>query len=171
MIPYNPLVFAVCHIQPSSESKENKGDDVVISSVDKGHMDWRHVHLISWLTGKGSRVSNFRLLGTQVNQQFNWKEEINSKISSCYATLAVIRTLKHLTLFHIQKQLEECLILSKIVCNNIVSHPIPEYLLKRLQRVQLATVGFVLWRYAHMPGLIKLGWMPIKERGDIESIT
>ena len=41
------------------------------------------------------RVSNFRLLGTQVNQHLNWKKEIDSKISSCYATLAVIRKLKH----------------------------------------------------------------------------
>ena len=39
------------------------------------------------------RVSNFRLLGTQVNQHLNWKEEINLKISSCYAALAVIRKL------------------------------------------------------------------------------
>ena len=58
------------------------------------------------------------------------------------------------------------MILSKIDFNNIASHPIPEYLLKRLQRVQLAAAGFVLGRYAHikMPDLIKLGWMPIKER-------
>ena len=58
----------------------------------------------------------------------------------------------------------ECLILSKIDYNDIVSHPIQEYLTKRLQRVQLAATGFVLGRYAHMLDLIKLGWMPIKER-------
>ena len=80
------------------------------------------------------RVSDFRLLGTQVNQHLNWKEEINLKISSCYAALAVIRKLKQLTHLHVGKQLAECLILSKIDYNNInfVSHPIPEYLLKRL---------------------------------------
>ena len=71
------------------------------------------------------RVSNFPLLGTQVNQHLNLKEEINLKISSCYATPAVIGKLKHSTLFHIQKQLAECLILSKIDYNEIVSHPIP----------------------------------------------
>ena len=92
------------------------------------------------------RVSNFRLLGTQVNQHLNWKEEIDLNISSCYAALAVIRKLKHLTPFHVWKQLAECLILSKIDYNNIVSHPIPEYLQKR----QLAAAGFVLGRYAHM---------------------
>ena len=37
------------------------------------------------------RVSNFCLLGTQVNQHLNWKEEINLKISRCYTTLALIR--------------------------------------------------------------------------------
>ena len=86
------------------------------------------------------------------------------KISSCYATLASIRKLRHLTPFHVRKHLAECLILSKIDYNDIVSHPIPEYLLKRLQRAQLAAAGFVLGRYVHMPDLIKLGWMPIRER-------
>ena len=86
------------------------------------------------------------------------------KFSSCYATLALIRKLKHLTPFPVRKQLAECLILSKIDYNDIVSHPIPEYLLRRLQHVQLAAAGFVLGRYVHMPDLIKLGWMPIKER-------
>ena len=86
------------------------------------------------------------------------------KISSCYATLALIRKLKHLTPFHVRKQLAECLILCKIDYNDIVSHPIPEYLLKRLQRVQLAAAGLVLGHYVRMPDLIKLGWMPIKER-------
>ena len=62
------------------------------------------------------------------------------KISSCYAALALIRKLKHLTPFDVRKQLAECLILSKIDYITIfyVSHPIPECLLKRLQRVQLA---------------------------------
>lgn len=86
------------------------------------------------------------------------------KSSTCCATLALIRRLKHLTPFHVRKQVAECLILSKIDYNDIVSHPIPEYLLKRLQRVQLADAGFVLGHYVHMPDLIKLGWMPIKER-------
>ena len=65
---------------------------------------------------------------------------MNLKFSSCYATLALIRKLKHLTPFPVRKQLAECLILSKIDYNDIVSHPIPEYLLRRLQHVQLGLV-------------------------------
>lgn len=93
------------------------------------------------------------------------------KISSCYATLTVIRKLTHLTPFHVRKQLAECLILSKIDYNNIVSHPIPEYLINPLQRVQLAAAGFVFGRYAHMPNLTNLGWMPIKERREYQLLN
>ena len=48
--------------------------------------------------------------------------------------------------------------------NDIVSHPIPGYLIKHIQRAQLAAAGFVLGRYAHMLVLMKQGWLPIKER-------
>ena len=41
----------------------------------------------------------------QTSSHLNWKEEINLKISSCYAILSVIRKLKHLTPFHVRKQL------------------------------------------------------------------
>ena len=79
-------------MQPSSESKETKGDDAVISSDVKGTWTLETCLLNLTVIGKRlERVSNFRLQGTQVNQHLNWKEEINSKISSCYATLAVTR--------------------------------------------------------------------------------
>ena len=113
---------------------------------------------------KLERVSTFRLLGTQIHKNLNWTDEINIKISNCYGTLSVIRKLKFLAPFDVRKQLAECLIMSKIDYNDIVSHPIPEYLLKRLQRVQLAAAGFVLGRYAEKNDLLKLGWLPINER-------
>jgi hypothetical protein len=57
-------------------------------------------------------------------------------------------------------------VLSKLDYNDIVSHPIPEYLVKRLQRVQCAAAGFVVGRYATKLDVLKLGWLPIKERRD-----
>ena len=75
----------------------------------------------------------------------------------------VIRKFKQLTPLQTRKKLVKCLIVSKIDYNDIVSHPIPEYLLRSLQLVQLAATGFVLGRYAYMSDLIKLGWMPIME--------
>ena len=55
------------------------------------------------------------------------------------------------------------LVISKINYNDVVSHPIPDYLLKRLQRVQLAAASFVLGRYAKMLDLATLRWLPIAE--------
>ena len=41
----------------------------------------------------------------------------------------------------------------------------PDYLSKRLQRVQKAAAGFVLGRYASTEGiLLKLKWLPVKEQ-------
>ena len=77
-----------------------------------------------------------------------------------YEALAVIRKLKHLTPFHVRKKLAEYLILSQIDYTNIVSHPILEYLLKRLQRVQLAAAGFLLGHYVHMPDLYNTALKP-----------
>ena len=56
--------------------------------------------------------------------------------------------------------------LSKLDYNDIVSHPIPEYLVKRLQRVQCAAAGFFVGRYATKLDVLKLGWLPINERRD-----
>ena len=52
------------------------------------------------------------------------------------------------------------LIIAKINYNYIVSHPIPDYLLRRLQRVLLAAASFVLGRYAKMLDLATLRWLP-----------
>ena len=56
--------------------------------------------------------------------------------------------------------------LSKLDYNDIVSHPIPEYLVKRLQWAQRAAAGFVVGMYATELDVLKLGWLPIKERRD-----
>ena len=65
-----------------------------------------------------------------------------------------------------RKQLAESLVLSKLDYNNIVIYPTHEYLVKRLQRVQLAAAGFVCNKFADLQDIIKLGWLPIKERQD-----
>ena len=116
-------------------------------------------------SGRGlERVTTFRLLGTQLHANLCWKDEIKSKISSCYGTLSVIRKLKHLAPYHVRKQLAETLVLSKLDHNDVVSEPLPEYLLKRMQRVQLAAASFVIGRFADVGDIAKLGWLPIRER-------
>lgn len=101
-----------------------------------------------------------------MQHNLKWNDDINRKISSCYGTLSVLRKLKHLAPYRIRKQLAECLVLSKIDYNDVVSGSIPDYLMKRLQRVQLTVAGFVLGHYASLADVLSLGWLPILERRD-----
>ena len=92
--------------------------------------------------------SEFQLsayLGAEVHENVNWKRERNSKISSCYGTLSVLNKLKYLAPYNARKHLAECLILSKNDYNDIVSDTIGDYLVKRLQRVQLAAAKLSTW--------------------------
>ena len=84
-------------------------------------------------------------------------------MSSCYGTLSVRRKLKYLAPYNVRKHLAECLILSEIDYNDIVSDPIPDYLVKWLQRVQLAAASFVLECYATKRDFLKLAWLPVVE--------
>ena len=110
------------------------------------------------------RVSTARLLGTELHQNLDWNLDTNTKTSSCYATLSVLRKLKNLAPFQVRKQLAESLILSKLDYNDTVTFPLHGYLVKRLQRVQLAAAGFVIGKYADLHDVLKLGWLPIPER-------
>jgi hypothetical protein len=56
--------------------------------------------------------------------------------------------------------------LSKLDYNDVVCNPVPDYLLKRLQRMQLAVAGFVLQKYTSMSDILSLGWLPVVERRD-----
>ena len=84
-------------------------------------------------------VSSAKLLGAHLDHYLNWKENVKNTASSCYATLASLKRLKNLLSFHIKKNLAQTLVLSKVFYNDIVYHPLPEYLMKRLQKVQKAT--------------------------------
>ena len=45
--------------------------------------------------------------------------------------------------------------------------PFPQHLLKRLQRIQFAAASFVTGRYVNsFESLLKLGWLPVRERRD-----
>lgn len=42
--------------------------------------------------------------------------------------------------------------------------PVQQYLLKRLQRIQIAAASFVTGKYATATDCVKLGWLPIPQR-------
>ena len=40
----------------------------------------------------------------------------------------------------------------------------PDYLIRRLQKVENAAAGFVQGRYANAENVLALNWLPVKER-------
>ena len=50
---------------------------------------------------------------------------------------------------------------------DIVMFPLPQHLLKRLQRIQFAAASFATGRYVNsFQSLLKLGWLLVRERRD-----
>ena len=60
------------------------------------------------------------------------------------------------------------LILSKLDYADLVFYPLPQFLLRRLQRVEFAAASFVLGHYVkNFRDVLKIGWLPINERRDL----
>ena len=74
------------------------------SQMSQTHgLDGHCIHLCA--NGKSlKRVLTFRLLGAEVQENVDWKRERNSKISSCYGTLSVLKKLKYLDPYDEKKQ-------------------------------------------------------------------
>ena len=57
--------------------------------------------------------------------------------------------------------------LSKLDYFDTVYYPLPEFQLKRLQRVQLVAASFVLNRYVNdINDIVKIGWLPVRQQRD-----
>ena len=57
--------------------------------------------------------------------------------------------------------------LSKLNYCDIVYYPLPEFQLKRSQRVQLVAASFVLSRYVNdLNDIVKMGWLTVRQRRD-----
>ena len=70
----------------------------------------------------------------------------------------------------VRKTLAEALILSKINYCNMVNDQLPKYLIKRFQRVQNTTAGYVYGRYAKTFDVISLNWLPIEKNIEMNTV-
>ena len=78
------------------------------------------------------------------------------------------KKLKYLAKYELRKQLAETLILSKLDYTDLDFYPLPQFLLRRLQRVQFAAASFVLGHYVkNFRDVLKIGWLAINERRDL----
>ena len=117
---------------------------------------------------KLERIKSCKLLGVHINEHLKWDEHIKHTVSGCYATLSILRKLKYLAKYELRKQLAETLILSKLDYADLVFYPLPQFLLRRLQRVEFAAASFVLGHYVkNFRDVLKIGWLPINERRDL----
>ena len=83
-------------------------------------------------------------------------------------TLSILRKLKYLTKYELKKQLAHTLIFSKLDYADLVFYPLQQFLLRRLERVQFAAASFVLGHYVkNVRDVLKVGWLPIYERRDL----
>ena len=86
---------------------------------------------------------------------------------SCYRTIQIIRKVKNFAGYRLRKHLVKSLVLSKLDYCDTVYYPLPEFQLKRLQRVQLVAASFVLNRYVNdINDIVKIGWLPVRQRRD-----
>ena len=72
--------------------------------------------------------------------------------------------MNRLTDFKLRKQLSEQLVLSKLPYCDTVFDSLPAYQIKRLQKVMNCAAVFTLGRYATVMDVIKLNWLPVKEK-------
>ena len=87
--------------------------------------------------------------------------------NASYGVLRTLHKLKHFTNFNLRKRLAELLVLSRLDYCDFVFSPLPRYLWKRLQKIELATASFVYGRYVNNIGdILKLNWLPVEERRD-----
>ena len=63
-----------------------------------------------------------------------------------------------------KKSLAQSLVLSKLHFNDTVTYPLPAFLQKKVQRVQNAAASFVLNRFCSEKYVLEVGWLPILER-------
>ena len=110
------------------------------------------------------KVAKARLLGVTFDQHLQWNNHVNATISSVYSKLSILKKLKNFVNFKVRKLLAQSLLLSQIDFGDPVYSPISLKNMNKLQRLQRAVASFVYGRYVSTTDVIKLNWLPIKER-------
>ena len=172
------------NLNSSLESLAKWANDhsLAINAVKSKHMICASKHLyhrnklkeksVSLLLGNDNLVldENPRLLGVHLDKNLDWTSHLQKLLSSCYGKIAVLRKLKNFTTSKLRKQLIESLIFSKIDFNDYVYSPLTNVQLNSLQRLQKVAASFVLGRYCSRDDIVKLNWLPIKERREFNHL-
>ena len=111
------------------------------------------------------RVASVRLLGVQLKQNLQLEEHLNSISRSCYNALCTLRRMKNFIHFKLRKYLAQSLILPEIDYCDTVFYLLPNYLMKRPQKLQFAAGSFVTGHYIKDAAeIVEIVWLLMKQR-------
>ena len=110
------------------------------------------------------RIFDVKVLGMTFNQHLKWRNHVITVKQSCYTILKSQRIFRRSTNFKVRWSLAQSLILSRINYCNVLLTDAPQYLLKKLQKIQNAAACFVFGRQVVDKDLIELKWLPVKEK-------
>ena len=108
------------------------------------------------------RIADMKVLGVRFNQHLTWRNHINATTQSCYLTLKSLRRFRRSADFKLRRSLAQSLIISRINYCNVFFSDAPQYLLKKLQKLQNAAARFVYGRHTNECDIIDLKWLPVK---------
>ena len=115
------------------------------------------------------RVNEYKLLGIQFDQHLNWEIHIEKVCNkSIYAKLYILRYLRRTSTFRLRKQLAETLLLSKIFYCCSLFWNLPQFQVKKLDKILCRIASFVKLKYCTLEDVIKLGWLPTQQRIEFE---
>ena len=95
------------------------------------------------------REVTWKVLEIKSHQNSSCKDQITTSITEGYSTLTKLIKIKRVRPFHVRKMLAESQILSRINNGIVLCKTTPAYLIKRIQRLQKATAGYVLMHYSN----------------------
>ena len=116
------------------------------------------------------RIFEVKVLGMTFNEHLTWRNHINAITQNCYSTLKSLRIFKRSADFKLRRSLAQSLILSRINYCNVLLSDAPQYLLKKLQKLQNAAARFVYGRNVNENDVIGLKWLPVRERISISLV-
>ena len=140
----------------SSNFSNPKKTKYMIISTDQVHNS-KDVKLNLEINGTLlDRVSITKVLRTYFQENTKWEKHVKQFTISCYGILRYLRKIEDFANFRLKRQLAESLVLAKLDYCDGVFYPLPDYLLKRLQKVQNAVAT----------DIANLGWLSVRELRD-----
>ena len=106
------------------------------------------------------RIDHTKLLGVHMHEHLKWDRHVNEVVNAWYRTLRTLRKLKNFTDSRLRKRFVESLVLSKRDYRGSGYFHFPDYLMKRLQKMQFSAVRKCV---NSISDTVDFGWLSTKE--------